>query len=170
MKKAARTLAATVLLGLSLTACRSPVPHLIWPQKDLAPAEHGDPSSPRRLLLASRASDFKAELAGRLVEDLRRDGVYIRRIGVKQLKNAAANQYQAIVIVSTAMARTLDPRVAAFLDKVRDKSRVILLTTSAGGDWLPDKGAYDALTSASRTDDASRVAAQVAEAVRRRLP
>ena len=169
MKKAALALAATVLLGL-VTACRSPVPHMIWPQKDMAPAEHYDPSSPRRLLLASRASDFKAELARRLVEELRGDRVYIRGIGVKQLKNAAANQYQAIVILSTVMARTLDPKVAGFLDKVHDKSRVILLTTSAGGDWLPDKGAYDALTSASRMDEASRLAAQVAQAVRRRLP
>ncbi len=170
MKKAARALALTVLLALSLTACRSPVPHMIWPQKDLGPAEHYDPSAPRRLLLASRASDFKSELARRLVAELRGDNVYIRQIGVNQLTHAAANQYHAIVIVSTTMARTLDPKVAGFLEKVRDKSRVILVTTSSGGDWLPEKGPYDALASASRLDDTPRLAAQVAEAVRRHLP
>jgi hypothetical protein len=170
MKHVLRAMAAAAIVGLSLTACRSPVPHMIWPQKDLEPVEHNDPSAPRRLLLASRASGFKAELVERLVAELRADGVYIRQIGVNQLRNAAANQYQAVVIVSTAMARTLDPKVTSFLEKVRDKSRVILLTTSSGGDWLPDEGPYDALAAASRMDDAPRIAAQAAQAVRRRLP
>ncbi len=159
-----------MLLGLGLAACRSPVPHLVWPQKDIGPAEHYDPSSQRRLLVASRASEFKSELVRRLVEELRDDRVYVRSIGVNQLRHAAANQYHAIVIVSTAMAWTLDPRVSRFVAKVRDKSQVILVTTSGGGEWLPKDDACDAIAAASRLDDAPRLAAQVAEAVRRRLP
>lgn len=170
MKHTVGAPALALLVTLSLAACRSPVPHLVWPQKDLAPAEHFDPSSQRRLLLVSRASDFKAEVVRLLVEDLRSDRVYIRSIGVNQLKHAAANQYHAIVIVSTAVARTLDPKVAGFVDKVHDKSRVILVTTSSRGTWLPKQDACDALAAASRLEDAPRLAAQVAEAVRRRLP
>ncbi len=158
-------LPAILLLG----SCKSPIPHLVWPQKDLAPAEYNDPSLSRRLLVASRSTDFKAEVVRRLADDLRGDQVYIRQVGVNQLRHAAANQYQAVVIVSTTMARTLDPKVTAFLEKVRDKSRVILVTTSRRGAWLPDKGAYDALSAASRMDDAQRIAAEAAAAVRRRL-
>ncbi len=166
MKRAALlALPAILLLG----SCRSPIPHLVWPQKDLEPAEYNDPSLARRVLLASRSSDFKAELARRLADDLRGDQVYIRQIGVSQLRHAAANQYQAVVIVSTTMAWTLDPRVASFLERVRDKSRVVLITTSSDGDWLPGRGAYDALSTASRMDDAPRVASEAAAAVRRRL-
>jgi hypothetical protein len=170
MNRALRVPVVLVLIGLVLTGCRSPVPHLIWPQKDLEPAERYDPTAPRRVLLASRASDFKAELVRRIEEELRGDSVYIRRIGIRQLRSAAANQYHAVVIVSTAMAWTLDPRVTDFLQKVRDRSRVILVTTSGGGDWMPEPGDYDALAAASRMDDAARLAAQVARAVRTRLP
>lgn len=170
MKPATGALAAAFLANLLLAACRSPVPHLVWPQKDLAPAQHYDPSAARRLLVASRASEFKAELVRRVVEQLRGDGVYVRVVGVNQLKRAAANQYHAILIVSTTMAWTLDPKVTRFLEKVRDKSRVILLTTSGGGDWLPKDDGCDALAAASRLEEAPRLAAQVADAVRRRLP
>ena len=166
MKRAALLLCSAVL---ALASCKSPIPHLVWPQKDLEPVEYNDPSLPRRLLVASRSTDFKAEVVRRLVDDLRGDQVYIRLIGVNQLRHAAANQYQAVVVVSTTMARTLDPKVTAFLERVRDKSLVILITTSRHGAWLPDKGAYDALSAASRMDDAPRIAADAAAAVRRRL-
>ncbi len=169
MKRAARVLAASLLAAVVLASCRSPVPHLLWPQKDLEPAEYNDPSLPRRLLVAARRSDFKAEVVRLLVDDLRGDRVYIRVIGVNQLRHAAANQYQAVVIVSTTMAWTLDPKVTRFLERMADKSRVVLITTSSDGEWLPGKDAYDALSAASRIDDAARIAPEAAAAVRRRL-
>jgi hypothetical protein len=172
MRRAARALAtaaAGVLAGLLLVSCKSPIPHLVWPQKDLVSADYNDPSLDRRVLVAARASGFKAEVVRLLVGDLTGDRVFVRLVGVNQLRHVPANQYQAVVILSTTMARTLDPKVTGFLERVRDKSRVILITTSSGGDWLPDKGAYDAISAASRAADAPGIAAEAAAAVRRRL-
>ncbi len=169
MKRVVCLFPVLAFAALALAACKSPVPHLILPQKDLQPAEHNDPTLARRLLVASRSSDFKTELARRLVAELSGDQVYIRLIGINQLRHAAANQYQAVVIVTTTLAGTLDPKVTSFLEKVHDKSRVVLVTTSSDGTWLPDKGAYDSLSAASRLDDAARLAAEAAAAVRRRL-
>jgi len=169
MKRVLLLLPVLLLAWLSLAACKSPVPHWLWPQKDVEPAEFNDPSFAHRLLIAARRSEFKSEVVRGLVENLRGDQVYVRLVGIDQLKHAAANQYQAVVIVSTCMAWTLDPKVASFVERVRDKSRVILFTTSGDGGWLPDKGAYDALSSASRMDDAAAAATATTEAVRKRF-
>jgi hypothetical protein len=164
-----RLLHAVAVAGIALAGCSSGLPHRVWPQKDLAPAEFNDPTLARRLLIAARSSDFKSEVVQQVVRDLRDDRVYIRLIGVKQLQRAAANQYQAVLVLSTCMAGALDYRVTDFLGRVRDKSRVILLTTSSGGDFTPAPGAYDALSAASRLEGAQTIADRAAEAVRKRL-
>ncbi len=172
MNRALRSNAAAafaLLAGLLLSSCKSPIPHLVWPQKDLESADYNDPSLDNRVLVAARASDFKAEVVRLLVGDLARDRVFVRLVGVTQLKHVPPNPYRAVVIISTTMAGTLDPRVTSFVERVRDQSRVILVTTSNDGSWLAGKGPYDALSAASRAEDAARVAAEAAAAVRRRL-
>jgi len=157
----------SVLAGLSLASGCS-VPHRIVSQDDIASREWNDPWMDKKVLIASRSSEFKDELVKRIEEGVRGDDVYVKVIGVEELKKEEGATYGAVVLVNTCMAWEMDPEIQAFLDRQADTGNVIVLTTSGNGEWTPKKQemSFDAVTSASEEYDPQSVADGIVEKVK----
>ncbi len=139
------------------------VPQYIWPQKDVDFQEVNHSSLENKILIASRKSEFKSEVVKRIENAFKNQTVYIKIIGIEGLKNENAKKYSAVVLLNTAMAWEIDRKARYFLDKYKDMNSIIVLTTSGGGDVLPDAEEYqiDAVTSASGKDETEDVANKI---------
>ncbi|MBD3391068.1 MAG: hypothetical protein GF418_03345 [Chitinivibrionales bacterium] len=159
--------AAAAPLCALLAGCYS-VPHLIWPQKDITSFEVHDPARGAKVLVASRASDFKEAVVARVAAALEEDSAYVKVVGMRALRNEPAAAYDAIVLVNSCMSWAMDRHVVTFVRHHGDLGNVIILTTSADGAWLPrrKKGNYDAIACASVASRADPVSADVLARVR----
>ncbi len=148
-----------------MTACS--VGRKVVPQSDIAAYEVGEDVSVTKILIASRDSDFKVEVAGRIGESLRNRPVYVKFIGIDQLKNEEVSKYSAIIVMTKCIAWGVDSTTEAFLKKNAELTGMVVLFTSGNGDWKPDMEGlkFDAVTSASVMADAERVANEIIEKV-----
>ncbi|MBS3763518.1 MAG: hypothetical protein KGZ25_09485 [Planctomycetes bacterium] len=107
------------------------------------------------VLVASRKSKFKVELADKIRQSLLSRGITQETVGVEDLKTVNGADYDAVVIISTCIAWGLDGHVKKFLKHQANQDNIILVTTSATGNWEPGKIAkdVDAITAASRKKD-----------------
>ena len=103
------------------------------PQSAAAAHEVGEEVFGTRILLASRDSDFKVEIARRIGEALRDEPVYVKFIGIKQLANEAGSDYTAIILMTRCTSWSMDPEAKVFLEKNPELSNIVLLITSGDG-------------------------------------
>lgn len=138
------------------------------PQADADVHEVGKEVFGTRILIASRDSDFKVEIARRIGEALRDEPVYVKFIGIKQLANEAGSDYTAIILMTRCTSWSMDPEAKTFLEKNPELSNIVVLVTSGDGDWKPDMEGkkFDAITSASVMADTDSVAEEILEKLR----
>ncbi len=138
------------------------------PQSAAAAHEVGEEAFGTRILLASRDSDFKVEIARRIGEALRDEPVYVKFIGIKQLANEAGSDYTAIILMTRCTSWSMDPEAKAFLEKNPELSNIVLLITSGDGEWKPDMEGkkFDAITSASVMTHVDSVTEEILEKLR----
>lgn len=162
--KAARLL-ALALLPLLLTACSAG--RSMVPPPDIDSYEVGKEISDTRILLASRDSDFKVEVARQIGESLKDRPVYVKFVGINQLEDEDASGYSAIIVMTRCISWDVDPETKSFLEKNPELSNIVLLVTSGEGDWKPDMEGrkFDAITSASVMARADSVAAEILERI-----
>jgi hypothetical protein len=136
------------------------VPQYIWPQKDINAEDINQSALKKKLLIVSRDSEFKNAIVQRIKEAFKDKEVYIKIIGINRLENEDPNDYSATLILNTAMGWRIDKKVESFLKKYGKVRTIIVITTSAGGDILPDlKGRnIDAISTASVIDKTDEVA------------
>jgi hypothetical protein len=164
------TIRMTMAIIVTVIFCNSPAypsfPQLFWPQKDMDSFSVNQPTLANRVLVVSRASVFKLDLAGRIRDAFKSEPVYVKGIGLKSLKNEDVSGYAAIVIINTCMAWDWDRNIHAFFKGKQSAKNVIVLTTSGKGTWLPKKkpDGVDAIASAS--EKAGAVAASIVEKIR----
>lgn len=153
----------SAIILASVPAFSFSIPHLFWPQKDIAASEVNSPSLGQKVLIASRASNYKTALVEKIKQVLKNDSFYVKCIGLSQLKNENTEGYGAIVLINTCMAWDWDRNVRAFLKTRKDIRTVIVLTTSGSGDWVPNKKkwAVDAVASASVKTNIDGVAGEM---------
>lgn len=146
MKKQVSLLLFTLLLVCGCTA-----PQYFWPQEDIGFQEINQPTLEQKILIASRKSEFKNEIIQRIQGVMSNRDVYIKIIGIESLKYEDANRYSAVVLLNTAMGWKADRKVESFLDKYGNLKRIIVLTTSDGGDVLAETKdrQIDAISTAS---------------------
>jgi DNA-directed RNA polymerase subunit RPC12/RpoP len=153
--------------------CAFPVfggmPHVFWPEKDIASKEINLPSCAHKILIASRESDYKTGVVRKLAEELSSDSVYIKITGVRMLKKEKQKDYNAVVILNTCMGWRIDSKVKRFLKKCDIPSSVIVYTTSADIRWRPKmrKLKFDSITSASETDKTGEIVKVIADRIRK---
>jgi hypothetical protein len=167
-----RTLRVTAAaLALVIAGCVS-LPHMLSPKRDMAGREYGNPQMPGKVLIGARRSEFKEAVIGRVADSLAADSVYVRVVGLRDLKEVEGQQWSAVVLVNSAMSWCMDYRVRAYLRRRRSNENVIVLTTSATGRWEPRKrrGGYDAVSAASEPDRVDAIAADLLARVRARMP
>jgi hypothetical protein len=157
-----------LLIGLAVTQCS--VPRRIWPQKDIASDEVRG-TKDRRVLVASRGSDFKIAVVAKLREVFQKDSIAVKFIGIDGLGDEHAKDYSAVVILNTCIAWGLDRHVNNFLDDNPEQSRMVILTTSGDGGWMPDMKhrTFDAIASASKKDKTDEIAGIIVSKVRNLL-
>jgi len=126
---------------------------LINKQGVVEPYDAGQPGSGNRLLIATQGSGFKSALIDSVTVYLIDDSLYVRVIDVTGLGEIDDNEWNAILIVHTTEQWKLQPDVAKYLERARDLSKVIVVTTSGSGEWKSDEYAVDVITSASKSDE-----------------
>jgi hypothetical protein len=154
-----------LILPLALVSCS--VGRHLMPQSDIESFEVGTKDFDKRILIASRDSDFKVEVARRLGEALIDRPVYVKFIGIDALGGVDASSYDAVIVMTTCLAWGLDSATESFLKKNRDHGHIVVLITSGAGDWKPDMDEwdFDAVTSASVMEDAESVAKTLLEKI-----
>lgn len=154
-----------VIAVLILSGCA--VPRHFWPQKDLTRFEMGDRTSDKKVLIASRYSEFKDDVLKAVKHAFEDKPVYIKFTGLEDLAKEDASMYSVVVIINTCMAWGMDPKVDVFLATQKYQKNIIVLTTSGEGNWLPDLDALniDAMASASSPEKVFEISSQIIERI-----
>ena len=123
----------------------------------------------KMVLIASRSSEYKIGLVAELQKQLTSAQISHKTIGVKQLDKVDSMEYAAVVI-NTCLSGGFDHDVSGFLNRQKTTDKIILLTTSGDGLWLPDKrGRNFDISGASIKANISDVAQYLMERIRKRL-
>jgi hypothetical protein len=128
------------------------IPRHIWQEDDVEISQTNDRASDKRVLIASGRSDFKESVIERVKAALEGEGVYVNVIGLSGLEGQSVEAYDAVVLLNRCVAWGMDPHVDGFLEALEDFDKIIVLTTSGDGNWLPDtrERSFDAISTASR--------------------
>lgn len=119
----------------------------------------GDASRPQHVLIATQGSAFKDALVAGVLVALQSRPVYVRVIDVSGLRAVHENDWNAIIIAHTWEFGRAQADARAFVDRVPDKNKLIVVTTSGGGrEKLPG---IDAISAASVMDDTPARVAEV---------
>jgi hypothetical protein len=149
-------------------------PQYFWPQKDIESHEIHRPILEKRILIASRQSEFKNAVVEKIEATFLSQAVYIKVIGIEDLKFEDATQYSATVLINTAMGWKIDRKVDHFLDRHQGLNSIVVLTTSDGGNISPDteKHQVDAISSASVIDQTelvtNKIVSKINELIKKR--
>lgn len=110
-----------------------------------------EPSSERRILIATQGSAFKDAVVAGTVEKLRQRPIFIRVIDVNDLANVNSKEWDAIVVLHTIEYGKAPAAAQTFVDRAGDSRKVVVLSTSGRGDFKIE--GVDAISSASRMTD-----------------
>lgn len=115
----------------------------------------GSPAGPR-VLIATQGSDFKDALTAGLIDQLERRSAFVKVIDVTELGSIREADWNAMVVMHTWEMRKPPIAVKAFVDRTRQRDKLVVLTTSGAGDFKLE--GVDAISAASQMDDvATRV-------------
>lgn len=103
----------------------------------------------KRVLIATQGSDYKADLVSALIKGLEGQANYIKVIDVTSLDEVDHSDWEAIVLINTCEAGKMQPDAVSFLERVDGRERVVVVTTSGDGGWVPRNDSYDTISTAS---------------------
>lgn len=119
--------------------------------------EVNSPELKSRVLIATQGSEFKDAIVAGVVDHLKQRQVYIKVVDVAALQQVSEDKWNAVVLIHTWQNMKPQADARKFLERVKDFSKVIVLTTSGEGDFKME--GVDAITTASAMADVpSRVA------------
>jgi len=126
------------------------------------PFEVNDPHSQPRVLIATQGSEFKDAVVSGVVDHLKKRSAYVKVMDVSGLSGVNDGDWSAIVVLHTWEMRKPQADAKAFVDRVRDMHKIVVLSTSGAGDFKIE--GIDTISSASTIADAP---ARVAEITKR---
>jgi len=118
----------------------------------------GTPEANRHALIATQGSEFKNTVLGHLVQSLASADIYLQVIDVSSLPEFNYNDWSSIVILNTCIANKPSKYVTQFLEEADSLSKIMIVTTSGGGDFDFQDPRIDGITSASRMDKSREIA------------
>lgn len=110
----------------------------------------GDPQAKYKILLASQGSEFKEKLLLDIVQQLESDTVFLSIVDCTSLEKEEILDWNAIVIIHTTQIHGMPKAAKNYLTKIPDLSKVVLVTTSGGGDEIVTDFDVDAISTVSR--------------------
>lgn len=114
--------------------------------------EVGSPELEQKVLIASQGSDFKNALVKSLTEGLKEKSIYIKVVDVSALSEVNEDEWDALVFIHTTEKSRLQSNVKEYVDRAKDLSKVMLITTSGTGKWKTEDYDIEIITSASKMD------------------
>lgn len=130
---------------------------LNW-QGIIEPDQRGDPHARHKLLIASQGSEFKEELVTDLLQRLKSDTVFVSIRDCTSLNEEIKTDWDAILIIHTTQIHGMPEAAMNYLERVPDLSKVVLITTSGGGDETVSEFDVDAISTASRMASVDKIA------------
>jgi hypothetical protein len=121
--------------------------------------ETGEPTAPRRVLIATQGSAFKDALVAGIVEYLKPRAAYVQVMDVSGLPNIRPGDWTAIILIHTWEFGKPQADARAFADRVHDRNRLIIVTTSGNG--REKLGGVDTISGASVVRDVPARLAQI---------
>lgn len=115
--------------------------------------EINSPELDRSLLIAIQKSDFKSAVVSGIIEHLREKPVYIKVVGISSLSKVKENDWSAALIIQAVQAGKTPSEVKEYLDRAKDLSKVLLVTTSGLGKWENKDRRIDAITAVSKKEE-----------------
>lgn len=115
--------------------------------------EVNDPTNHHRILIATQGSEFKDSLVQEVVNDLKTRPTFIRVIDISTLPQIKVEEWTVIIILHTWENWKPQEDAKAFIDRTKDKRRLIVLSTSGAGDFAIE--GIDGITAASRLSEVS---------------
>ena len=170
MKKVLITTGIIIFMAILLQTLGISVPHYFWPKKDIETSELNQLSFEKKILVAARSSEFKDAIIEKITEEFKGDSVYFKFTGLKSLKSEDIGLYNAFVLINTCMAGGMDPVAKDFVKRRKDK-KIVVLTTSGDGGWLPKikDQSFDAIATASEKNKTAPVAKEIIDKIRTSL-
>ena len=150
MKKWIKILIAIIATPVVLLAAFLLSYILINQQGVIEPFNKGNPNSVNKILIASQGSEFKNNLVENILDQLKSDQNYFSVIDCTTLGNENDEDWDAIIIIHTLQIHEMPDEAHAFLSKVDDLSKVMLVSTSGAGDDIVEGFNVDAISSPSR--------------------
>lgn len=109
------------------------------------------------LLIAGDASEFKDHLRKRLITHYRSSG-NIEVVNIDKLRQIDIENYHVVVIMDTCLAWSrFNPSTKAFLDRISNRDKVVVLMTVDDTDWEFKYQGVDAMTAASNLENEDQV-------------
>ena len=154
---------STVLIRIAIGLLLIPAAAAVWlllhtmdPAREF---EVGEASNESRVLIATQGSKYKDALVSEIVDHLALRRAYTKVIDVSHLSGINADGWNAVVILHTWQIGKPQPDAKAFVERIGDPKKLIVVTTSGSGEEkLP---AVDAISSASSIEDMKAQASQV---------
>ncbi len=115
------------------------------------------------VLIASQGSQFKNNLVDSIVQILQDRPMSVKIVDVTNLAEINDADWHALILIHTTEKWQLQPDVKAFLDRAKDLSRIMLVTTSGDGKWRTKDYKVDIITSASANKELSPITQEIKE-------
>ncbi len=130
-----------------------------YPTENLNSFEINSPVLEHKIVIATQLSEFKNAVLLEILNQLRRQQVFIKVIDVTELDSINEQDWDAVVIIHTWENWAPPPRVTTWFDTDRKLEKVVVLTTSGNAQYkMPG---INAITSASRMSNVDSIAAEI---------
>lgn len=113
--------------------------------------EVNTPELKNRVLIATQGSEFKDAVVVGIVDHLKKRDAYIKVVDVAVLQQVNHDKWNAVVIIHTWENWKPQADAKAYLERVKDLKKIIVLTTSGNGGHKIE--GVHAITSASEIND-----------------
>jgi hypothetical protein len=141
-----------------------------WPQKSIQAATYGDSLAGRRVLIGGISSPFKDAIVKTIVDSLIKDSVFVKTVGMGDLKKEKATSWNAVLLLNTCMAWELNYKVKKFAKKYPEYTSIVAVTTSGDpktcGSAKQIPGNIDAISTASEKQKLPEVTSKVLDLLR----
>lgn len=169
MKKWIKILIGIVLTLVLLFAILLVVYIFMNRQGVIEPFEVGDSKAETRILIASQGSDFKNSLVNKLVDEFKASDNYLSIIDCTELEKENHEYWDAVIIIHTMQIHKMPKEAQLFLAAENDLSRIMLVSTSGGGDDFVTDFDVDAISTPSRASITPQIIEWVKEKMKNKL-
>jgi predicted nicotinamide N-methyase len=143
-----------------------------WGFRDRAPVENqqiGSKMSSKQVLIATQDYEFRNQIANTVTKALEEEGCYIEMIDVQNILESNIENFDVVIILDTVKAWKLHKNTRAFMDKAKNKNKIIVVPCAGAPDLKMNIEGVDVISAASPQGNQESIANDILEKVRERF-